>query len=497
MFTTTPNRKVSEPKSPINYGTIQIMRDGFEAEQLNQIVAVLTEDGHHCSVFDRTEIRATVANPKTKLLLVTVAAAEAADLIKAIRSNSAERDVPLLVYFSSAENEVEAFESEVDDFLIAPLSLRDLCLRLRRLTRRYGDNEQSVAQGLADQSGRDEVSDARQRIVAYLATQQFIGSAPAFWATIKKIPSVASCDATVLLVGDSGTGKELCARAIHYFGARANKPFVPINCGSMPSDLFENELFGHEQGAFTDARQSRRGLIADAEGGTLFFDEVDSLPLSAQVKLLRFLQERQYRPLGGHYRHADVRVIAATNQNLPVKVQSGNFREDLFYRLKVVTLHLPPLRERQEDILPLANHFLKTSAQEYKRPVMELSASAVNKLNSYTWPGNVRELENAIRQAVVLAAGPMIRARDIQFEIEVPVSLEPVFDESFQDAKARMIEEFERTYLENALVASAGNISKAARTAGKDRRSFFGLLKKHSLVPSQKVLNESYASAHC
>lgn len=495
MFTTTPNRKVSEAKSSLKYGTIQIMRDGFEADQLNQIVDALTEDGHHCSVFDRTEIRATLANPKTKLLLATVAAAETADLVKLIRSNAAETEVPLLVYFSSAENPVESLQPEIDDFLTAPLSLRDLCLRVKRLNRRYGDDEQSV--GLAAQSGLDEVSDARQRIVAYMATQQFIGSAPAFWATIKKIPSVASCDATVLLVGDTGTGKELCARAIHYFGARANKPFVPINCGSMPSDLFENELFGHEQGAFTDARQSRRGLIADAEGGTLFFDEVDSLPISAQVKLLRFLQERQYRPLGGHYRHADVRVIAATNQNLPVKVQAGAFREDLFYRLKVVTLHLPPLRERQEDILPLANHFLKTSAQEYKRPMMELSAGAVNKLTSYTWPGNVRELENAIRQAVVLAAGPTIRARDIEFEIEVQVSLEPVFDESFQDAKARMIEDFERTYLENALVASAGNISKAARTAGKDRRSFFALLKKHSLVPSQKGLSEMHASAHC
>jgi DNA-binding NtrC family response regulator len=361
---------------------------------------------------------------------------------------------------------------------------------------KHNDDERPFAEGLVSDIGPDELSDVRQRLIAHLGAQQFIGSAPAFWATIKKIPSVASCDATVLLVGDTGTGKELCARAIHYFGARASKPFVPINCGSMPPALFENELFGHEQGAFTDARQSRRGLIAETEGGTLFFDEVDSLPLSAQVKLLRFLQERQYRPLGGHYRHADVRVIAATNQNLLLKMHSGAFREDLYYRLKVVTLHLPPLRERKEDILPLAIHFLKTSAHEYKRPEMELSAGAMNKLTSYTWPGNIRELENVIRQAVVLAAAPTIRARDLQFEIEVPVLSEPFLDESFQDAKARMIEEFERTYLENALVANAGNISKAARHARKDRRSFFALLKKYSLVPSQRGLSERQSSAH-
>ena len=495
MNTITPNDKVANAKSPMRYDIVQIMRDGFELEQLNQIVAALTEDGNHCTVFDRTGIRGALANPKTKLLLITVATGETSELIKLLRPHASGRDVPLLVYFSSPENQEETFGPQIDDFLMAPLNLRDLCLRVKRLKLQFPDDEQHVDQTLVSHNGRDEVTEAQQRLTAHLGAQQFIGSAPSFWATIEKIPRVASCDATVLLVGDTGTGKELCARAVHYFGARASKPFVPINCGSMPSELFENELFGHEQGAFTDARQSRRGLIAEAEGGTLFFDEVDSLPLSAQVKLLRFLQERQYRPLGGHYRRADVRVIAATNQNLPAKVQSGAFREDLFYRLKVVTLHLPPLRERQEDILPLAIHFLKTSAHEYKRTVMELSAGAMHKLTSYTWPGNVRELENVIRQAVVLASGPTIRARDLQFEIEVPEVSEPVLGESFQTAKARLIEEFERAYLENALVASAGNISKAARHARKDRRSFFALLKKHSLVPSQRGLSESQSAA--
>ncbi len=486
----TANSKFSEAKSLRARSTVWIMRDGFQPDQLNQIKEALTEDGNHCVIFDRKG--EAPALPKNKLLLVAVASGEASNLVEVMRSKTGGRDVPLLVYFNQTpENFEKVFGPEIDDFLFAPLSLRDLRLRVKRLTRRCLDEAQPVTQCLVSHINRADVMDARQRLLVHLGAQQFVGSAPAFWATIEKIPCVASCDATVLLVGNTGTGKELCARAIHYFGVRASKPFVPVNCGSIPLELFENELFGHEQGAFTDARQSRRGLIAESEGGTLFLDEVDSLALSAQVKLLRFLQERQYRPLGGHYRQADVRVIAATNQNLQEKVQSGAFREDLFYRLKVVSLHLPLLRDRREDILPLAMHFLKASAHEYKRPVTELSAGAMQKLTSYTWPGNVRELENIIRQAVILASGPIICARDLQLAIEVPESLESLFGESLKDAKARMIQEFERTYLEDALVACGGNISKAARRARKDRRSFFALLKKYGLLPGQSIERSS------
>src|SRR6185369_7293315 len=243
--------------------------------------------------------------------------------------------------------------------LSAPLSVADLRLRINRLLGR-------------SRGRRDDVEQARQNLLTQAAAEEFIGSAPCFLAAIKKIPDIASCDATALLVGATGTGKELCARAIHYLSSRADKPFVPLNCGSVPPDLFENELFGHESGAYTDARHAHRGLISEAEGGTLFLDEVDSLPRASQTKLLRFLQDCQYRPLGGAYRRANVRVIAATNHNLHALIQNGSFREDLFYRLKVVSLHLPSLRERREDIVPLALHFLKISAREYKRSAKEL-----------------------------------------------------------------------------------------------------------------------------
>jgi two-component system response regulator GlrR len=458
------------------YDTIRIMRDGLQPAELDQIVEGLEADGHPCDLFeDFSEIGAALSNSRTGLLLVGSATADTRNLIEAINLNTADDDeVPLLVYFSQVRQlcAEEAVRPEIDDFILAPLSVADLRLRVNRLLGRF-------------KRRRGDVEDVRQNLFSQFAAEQFIGSAPSFLASIKRIPDIASCDATALLVGATGTGKELCARAIHYLSSRANKPFIPLNCGSVPPDLFENELFGHESGAYTDARHAQRGLISEAEGGTLFLDEVDSFPMSSQIKLLRFLQDRQYRPLGGPYRRADIRVIAATNHNLQAMIRSGAFREDLFYRLKVVSLQLPSLHERREDILPLALHFLKMSAREYNRPAKELSAGAMQKLTSYLWPGNVRELENVIRQAVVLARDPILRARDLELTSQVPLS--QAFNKSLKAAKARIIEEFERTYLEEALVACAGNISKAARQAGKDRRTFFALLKKYDLAPKQSA----------
>ena len=453
-------------------GAIQIRSDVFQPDQLGQIVDALKEDGHRCELCEGLAgIDAALSCSDTQLLLVGVADNETPQLIELIKSHSGSRDVPVVVYFSQSGS--GELYPEIDDFLSAPLNLRDLRLRVNRLVNRFAASSlENAEQSVLSRFGENLFSD--------FATQQFIGSAPSFLATVEKIPRVASCDATVLIVGDTGTGKELCARAIHYLSGRAKKAFMPVNCGAIPAELFENELFGHEPGAFTDARQSKRGLISDTEGGTLFLDEVESLPHSAQVKLLRLLQERQYRPIGGNYRKADIRVVAATNQNLPALMKTGAFREDLFYRLKVITLNLPSLCDRKEDILPLATLFLKNAAEEYGRPVKDFSASAKRKLISYTWPGNVRELENVVRGAVALACGPIIRGHDLELTVR-PSAHQPMV-ESLRESKAHLIEEFERTYLEETLVASNGNISKAARLAGKDRRSFFALLKKYNLA---------------
>lgn len=454
---------------------IQIMRDVFEPEQLQNIVECLEGEGHCCELFDGYEqISNILSNPRTKLLLTGALEDDLIRLVTALRQSVTNyRKIPVLVYLQkpvSGEDE-KWLLTAVDDFLLKPLNLKSLLLRVRLLEHSVKESELEIEQ-------------TKKNLVHHFGMRQFIGEAPAFQAVIEKIPRVAACNITVLLTGDTGTGKEMCARAIHYMSDRANKPFMPVNCGSIPTELFENELFGHEPGAFTDARQSRRGLIAEAEGGTLFLDEVDSLPLPVQVKLLRLLQERQYRPLGGQYRKADIRVIAATNQNLQAKLQMGAFREDLFYRLKIVTLRLPRLRDRREDILPLANHFLKLSSQEYNQPMKEFSAGAIQKLRAHTWSGNVRELENVVQQAVVMVSGTIIRARDLQLTSEFPESSEIPTGESFKVAKARVIEEFERTYLEETLVSCEGNISKAARRARKDRRSFFALLKKYDLTPN-------------
>lgn len=339
----------------------------------------------------------------------------------------------------------------------------------------------------------NELEQIKQSLVSHFGLGQFIGTAVPFVAAINKIPRLAGCDAPVLLTGETGTGKEMCARAIHYLSPRTNGPFVPVNCGSIPNDLFENELFGHESGAFTDARRPQRGLIAEAEGGTLFLDEVETLPLMAQAKLLRFLQDRQYKPLGSsHYRQADIRLLAASNEDLQRKMQGREFRQDLYFRLRVVSLRLPPLRERQEDVLLLANHFLQSAAKEYGSPAKVFSQEAIQKLSSHAWPGNVRELENVVRQAVVLAEAPLIRGRDVQLLPDL-LCTAPVFLEPMKVAKARIIEQFERSYLEEALSASGGNISLAARKVQKDRRAFFALLKKyrlgvHPLTPIQSEM---------
>ena len=309
--------------------------------------------------------------------------------------------------------------------------------------------------------------------------QQFIGESPALLEEIQKIPQMARCDACVLITGETGTGKEVCARAIHRISPRADYPFVPLNCGAIPLDLLENELFGHETGAFTSANTHSSGVISEANKGTLFLDEIDSLPLSAQVKLLRFLQDKEYRPLGARkMAKADVRIIAASNAKMDELLAAGTIRRDLFYRPNVLRLHLPPLRSRQEDIPLLARHFVaKYSAQTDGR-TRDIAPASLHKLSLYDWPGNVRELENVIERAVVLSTTDVI----LSGEIDLPISIEqsPV-PESFSLLKSKLITDFERRYLRTLLEQHRGNIGQAARAAKKNRRAFFQLMRKHHI----------------
>ena len=307
------------------------------------------------------------------------------------------------------------------------------------------------------------------------------GEEPAFESVKAKILFAARSDVTVLVTGDTGTGKELTARAIHYLSDRSVKPFLPVNCGAIPADLFENELFGHHRGAFTDARSPQRGLVAEAEGGTLFLDEIDALPPANQVKILRFLEDRTFRPLGSPRGiQADVRLVVASNVDLQLKVQEGTFRGDLFYRLNVVRLHLPPLRERPGDIALLAEYFLCRYGKSDER--WRFSPEALEVLQAYGWPGNVRELENVVRHVVIMNAPKVVQPGDLP--LALPAVTEDPGDGSFRAAKARAVTQFERSYLQNLLQTHKGNITQASRAARQDRRTFRRLIQKYGLDPS-------------
>lgn len=353
-----------------------------------------------------------------------------------------------------------AWLGRVDDFLCCPFHERELALRIERLL--------STQRGVARPSDRlfDQLP--------------LVAQSPVFQRVIDKIPLIADCKHTVLISGETGSGKEVVARAIHYRGQRRGKPFVAVNCGALPDHLFENELFGHIKGAFTDASSTEKGLIAEAEGGTLFLDEIDALSLAGQVKLLRFLQDGEYRPVGSSRSlHGDVRVIAATNADLRKRVAADQFRQDLYYRLDALALAIPPLRERIEDLQPLSEFFLARYAQQHGQEVRKFSPEAMRKLMSFTWPGNIRELESVITRSLTFSRAPILGADDIALPISTTAA-KPAVD-SLRAAKLSTVQAFERDFLVNLLAKHRGNVTHAAKAAGKERRTFQRLLRKHNL----------------
>ena len=304
--------------------------------------------------------------------------------------------------------------------------------------------------------------------------ENIIGNSKTMRAVMEKAARAAETDSNVCIYGESGTGKELIAKSLHLLSARKNNPFVAVNCAAIPEGLYESELFGHEKGAFTGAIRTKRGYFAQANGGTLFLDEVAEISESVQVKLLRVLQEKCFYPVGGEKpMEVDVRILTATNKNLEEAVMNGTFREDLFYRIYVIPIYLPPLRERREDIPLLADYFVKKFNKEMGKQIKEISPPALRKLLSYSWPGNVRELENTIEYAVAMTTREII-SEELILQAR---SLEEDKPKPLKDAK----NEFEKRYISNILSATGGNVSKAAKLAGKYRSDFYDLLKKHGL----------------
>jgi two-component system response regulator GlrR len=365
---------------------------------------------------------------------------------------------------------VDAMRAGAFDFISKPLVGAELRLRVGRALR----DRQSAAQAGTDLVGRP----ARK-------SDLIIGGGTWIKNLYERLSMVAPTDVAVALAGESGTGKELVARTVHGLSPRADRPFVVVNCGAIPATLLEDELFGHVRGAFTDAHKDRDGLFSQADGGSLFLDEIGELPLALQVKLLRVLETHEFRRVGDERdRHVDVRIVTATNRDLEAEVAGGRFRQDLFYRINVFPITLPPLRDRPDDIVLLAHHFVLKHRSRLGKPWVEgFTTAALERLSGYGWPGNVRELENRVHHALVLAQGEWIGEELLQMEGGPLRSSAFDLARPFKELKRGVIEEFERGYLTRLLKHHRGNLAAAARQARVDRKNLWELVKKYDIDP--------------
>lgn len=380
------------------------------------------------------------------------------DLLRHVRENFKQIEVIMITGYATVKNAVKAVKSGAQEFLSKPFTEEELVTTVVRATEKI----------------RERRSNLKQNIDQNLLSFGMIAESKAMHSVLKQVEKVALTPATVLITGESGTGKELVARAIHYSSSRASAPFVPVNCGSIPEGLLESELFGHKKGAFTGAIDSRAGFFQTADGGTIFLDEISETKSSMQVSLLRILQDKEVCMIGdSRYRKVDIRIIAATNRDLANLVKKGGFREDLFFRLNVIAIQLPPLRERGDDIILLTKYFAQKFADSAGKPVPEFSDKAMDVIRDYYWPGNVRELESVIQRLVVMSESQVVEVPDLP---------------SFMRFKAlrysginRTLSEVEAEHINNVLVNCAGNKTKAAQVLGIDRKTLREKLKGYNI----------------
>ena len=401
------------------------------------------------------------------IALVTRECDQMSSALGTIASNLPGKPILAILPSDAEEPLLGAVLRAVDDFIVGPAGPGELCHRIRRLVTPPQHDEASVS----------------KRLVTEMALTKLVGQDPAFRRAVQQISRFARFDMSVLITGETGTGKELCARAVHHLSNRRRHPFIAVDCGAVPDTLFENELFGHARGAFTDAHRAQKGLVAMADSGTLFLDEIDALSLAAQAKLMRFLQEHTFRPLGSdHYDRADVRVIAATNRDLEACVRNTQLRPDLYFRLNVLRLHLPPLRERPGDIPLLAQSVLKEHSASSPTAPASFSTAALRVLAAHNWPGNVRELSNVVQRAMVACDSNTIEPSHITIGDEnAPSQAEPTKVTDFRSARRVALDAFERRYVEDLLRKHRGNVTHAAREAHQDRRAFGRFIKKHQI----------------
>jgi two-component system, NtrC family, response regulator AtoC len=390
------------------------------------------------------------------------------DLCQRVVENRPDIPVIVITAFGSMETAIAAMRAGAYDFISKPVDLDALAFALDR--------------GIAHHRLSAEIKRLRQEVEASRGSHDMIGSSPPMRRVYDLIERVAQTDASVLITGESGTGKELVARALHQRSARAAKRFVAVDCAAMPDALLESELFGHVKGAFTDARNARTGLFVQADSGSLFLDEIGELSMTLQPKLLRALQERRVRPVGGESEVPfDARIVAATNRDLETAVHDHVFREDLYYRLNVIHIELPPLRARGGDILLLAQHFLERFATSFNKPVRGISKAAAEKLLAYGWPGNVRELSNCVERAVALTRFEEILVEDLPEKVQDYKPSQMVLD-SGDPSELVTMDELERRYILRVLEALNGNKSLAAQTLGLDRKTLYRKLQLYGVA---------------
>jgi len=403
------------------------------------------------------------------LMDVRMATMSGIEALKRIKAYNPAIPIIIMTAYSSVESAVEALKAGAYDYLIKPLDFEVLKLAIERAGEHAGLKEEN--------------EQLKARLGNEFKPLKIIGASSAMKHLMDMLAMIAPSEATVLIAGESGTGKELIARSIHLNSPRKNKPLVVVNCAAIAESLLESELFGHEKGAFTGAERAREGRFQQAEGGTVFLDEIGETSPAMQAKLLRVIQEREIQKVGGETPiHVDVRIVAATNRDLAKEVEAGRFREDLFYRLNVVTLEVPPLRQRLEDIPLLAQHFLRLFADKNRKKVKNFTPQAMDMLIRYTWPGNVRELENLVERAVILMSGEYITEKHLPMSVRQQVAETGTSASEFLEldpGRQGSLEEIERQAILTTLEDSGGNKSETARRLGITRKTLHNKLKQY------------------
>lgn len=448
------------PKESIELNLLSFVPDN----QLEPVRRFAIENGYSVQIFQPSG--AEVVKNKIVVLVIGENRPEYEDFLQAVRG--IPRQSCLGLFFGGPhENDMPLLDA-VGEFVTWPCDDHEFRLRMARM------QQVDVTGAAGREKNKREFN--------------LVGSSAGFDKVLKLIETFQACDAPVLIEGETGTGKEVVARAIHYKSARRGYPFIPVNCGALPDTLVENELYGHAKGAYTDAKTEQSGFVGQAEGGTLFLDEIEALSPKAQVSLLRFLQEYQYRPLGkDKMLKANVRVIAASNIEVGRLVEAGQLRQDLYFRLNILHINLPPLRERPADILELVEYFIEQYCRQYKVARKRLHPDLYLGLLDYDWPGNVREVENSVHRAVLMSAGEELTATEFNLALgDLSESKEETDANSlnmlaFNTAKLRAIEDFEKRYLQQVMRETQGNVSQAARFACKERRALGKLLKKYGI----------------